>query len=639
MAGLSALAILAILGPLVAIGLILLLRSPRWSPYLALVGAVAGLCGALLGLWAKAGDAIPGTLVLPGLPNLPLRLIISPTTSLLSTVVAMVSFLVMLYAVGYMQEEAALPRFFAEMSLFVAAMQLLVLAGDWLLIIVGWELIALASYLLIGFWYERPGVRQAATRAFLTTRAADFGLYIGVFALVSQTQTSEIAPTLEVSGTAATVAGLGFLLAAIGKSAQIPLQGWLQDAMAGPTPVSALLHSATLVAAGPILLLRVYPVLNGSVLIIIGIVGGVTALLTGLTALAQVDLKRMLAASTSSQLGFMLLALGAGSPGAALLHLVFHAAMKSSLFLGAGIFQHKYHSTNFSEIAAKGGGRAYPPVYLCFVIAGLALAGVPPLAGFWSKDAIIAATFASAQAWLFTPLVLLGTLLTGSYVGRALRLLWPKPESISREVNANKSAVSGWMLTGLVSLTGLATTSGLLVKPIGQLVGQEIPENGLALVLGLAVALVGLLVGWFELIGSFWQRLAQGNFRLDDWLKVLLVQPVLLLARVVSRADGWLHSGVLGVGRTGLNMARRVAGFDSRLHGAVVLTGRAGLDLARLSRQTDERGIDRLIAWMVRNIRLLGGRVRELPSGLVHQELLLTAAAVILLLGLILISR
>nr|MDQ3317211.1 NADH-quinone oxidoreductase subunit L [Actinomycetota bacterium] len=228
-----------ILGPLVAAALILVLR--RGAPALGLLGAGISLVAALFTLSRVAGGARYAA-ELPGLPGLPLRLVAEPLTALLAVLVAVVGFLVMVYAVGYMRGEESLPRFFAGMSFFVAAMQALVLAGDWVLLLAAWELIGFSSYLLIGFWFERPGVGPAATRAFLYTRTADLGLYAAIFVLISQSGTSEISRTLEAGGPAAVLAGLFLLLAAMGKSAQTPFHGWLLDAMAGPTPVSALLH-------------------------------------------------------------------------------------------------------------------------------------------------------------------------------------------------------------------------------------------------------------------------------------------------------------------------------------------------------------------------------------------------------------
>ncbi|MGK7297120.1 MAG: proton-conducting transporter transmembrane domain-containing protein, partial [Candidatus Wenzhouxiangella sp. M2_3B_020] len=270
--------LLPVLLPLLAAAAILVLR--RGGPALALGGAVLGL-GASLWLLARVASGPAETLLLPGLPEMPLRLTAEPLTALLAVAVATVGTFVLTYAVGYMQRESGLPRFCAVMSLFLAAMQALVLAGDWILLLAAWELIGLCSYLLIGFWFQRPEAADAAGRAFLYTRSADLGLYVAIFILIGSTGTSEIAATLATDGGATVAAGLLLLMAAMGKSAQVPLQDWLMRAMAGPTPVSALLHSATLVAAGAILLIRSAPLLSPGVLLAIGLVGGITTVAAG----------------------------------------------------------------------------------------------------------------------------------------------------------------------------------------------------------------------------------------------------------------------------------------------------------------------------------------------------------------------
>jgi NADH-quinone oxidoreductase subunit L len=592
-------AALAILGPLSAAAAILVSR--RGAALLALLGSAAGLAGALVALFGVAGGARYAA-ELPGLPGLPLRLIAGPLTVTLSAVVAAAGFLILVYAVGYMEGEANKPRFFAGMSFFVAAMQTLALAGDWVLLLAAWELISLSSYLLIGFWFWREGIPSAATTAFLYTRAADLGLYVAIFVLISQTGTSEISRTFDVGGTAAVVAGLLLLVAAAGKSAQVPLQGWLQDAMVGPTPVSALLHSATLVAAGAILMIRVAPLLPPIVQLVVGLLGGLTVLVTGLIALSQRDLKRLLAASTSSQYGFMLLAVGAGAPVAALFHLVAHAAMKSSLFLGAGVFQHARGSTAFADLS--GVGRERRLAFLGFVVAGLALAGVPPLSGFFSKDAVIAASFESPYAPFLAPLALAGALLTAIYVARALRLLW------RGEGEGEPVAGMRWMGASLVVLVALAAALGFAGEPLARLVGGEILGGLVAAALGLTLALGGLLVGWFVPAGRLLGPLrvpAERGFRVGSGFDGLVAWPVLAVARSADLFDRGIHAGVLAVGT-------------------------AALAVARASRLTDEAGIDRLIAALVRRTRDLGDSARELQTGLVHRELLLAAAGAALIL-------
>jgi NADH-quinone oxidoreductase subunit L len=624
-----------ILGPLAAAAAILLVR--RWAPALAAVGALVGLAAAGRTLVLVVGGATLAA-ELPGLPGLPLRLVADPLAALLATVVAVVGLLVLAYAVGYMEGERDQVRFYAAMAFFVAAMQALVLAGDWLLFLAGWELIGLASYLLIGFWFERPGVAAAATRAFATTRAADLGLYVGIFALTAAAGTTEIAATLAVGGPAATLAGLALLVAAMGKSAQAPLQGWLMDAMAGPTPVSALLHAATLVVAGVVLLTRASPLLPDDVRLFVGLVGGVTAVAAGVTAVAQSDLKRLLAASTSSQLGLMLLAIGAGSVGAAIVHLVANAAMKSALFLGAGVFQHARDSTAFAALA--GVGRERRLAFVAVVVAGLALAGVPPLAGFWSKDAVIAAALDAPARALLLPLAWLGSALTGVYVARFLRLLW-EPVEPRRHEHRRDDPGRMWMGLGLAALAALAAVLGLAVAPIGELLGTEIPENVLAVAVGLLAAAIGLAAGWFvtveRLLGPAY-GLARDGFRVDGGLDELIVRPALALARAGDWLDRAIHAAVLGVGGGALVVAAAAWRVDSRIHAGVEGVGAAAMSVARASRFSDEAGIERWISNLVEGTRRLGARARLLQTGLVHRELLLAAGATAVVLLLVVLS-
>jgi NADH-quinone oxidoreductase subunit L len=593
------LASFAILGPLAATALILALR--RAAAPLALLGTGVGLTAALVTLVRVAGGARYSA-QLPGLPGLLLRLNVDPLSAVLVAVVAVVSLLVLVYAVGYMQQEDGKPRFYAGMALFSAAMQALVLAGDWVLLLAAWELIGFSSYLLIGFWFWRQGVGPSATRAFLYTRTADLGLYVAIFVLIAASGTSEISETLRVDGPASLVAGLLLLAAATGKSAQTPLQGWLQDAMAGPTPVSALLHSATLVAAGAILMIRAFPLLPEEALLAVGLLGGMTAVVTGMIALSQGDLKRLLASSTSSQYGLMLLAVGAGAPVAAAAHLMTHAAMKSALFLSAGVFQHARHSTRFDDLGSV--GRERRRAFLGFASAGLALAGIPPLSGFFSKEAIVAASLASPYAYLFAPLALLSTFLTGAYVARAARILWRgASEETPQEVPV---AGAAWMGAGLGGLAMLAATLGVAVGPLGILLGVELPESGIAALLGaaaaigLAAAIAGLLAGWLipagRLLGPLLEP-AAGGFRIAGGFDGLIVRPALTLARVFGRLDRYVHA-------------------------VVVAVGRGGVAVAGVTRFADERGIDGLIRALVRGTRRLGSRARELQSGLVHRELL-----------------
>ncbi len=607
---------LTLLSPLLAgLAIFALRRAPE---ALALAGAALGLAGAL-GLLATGGAQA----VLPGLPDMPLRLNATPLTAVLALLVATVAGFVLVYAKGYMAKDPEKPRFFGTMLLFVTAMQGLVLAGDWMMLLAAWEMIGFASYLLIGFWHSREGVASAATRAFIYTRSADLGLYLGAFLLIGVAGTSEISATLATTGTSALIAGLLLLVAAMGKSAQVPLQDWLQRAMAGPTPVSALLHSATLVAAGAILLIRVAPMLPGGALLAVGIVGGVTAVVTGLIALAERDLKRLLAASTSSQYGLMLVAVGAGAPIAALLHLIAHAAIKSSLFLGAGVFQHDRASTAMEAVA--GAGRARPGIFAGFALAALALAGIPPLAGFFSKDAIIAAALASPSAPWLVPLTLAGSVLTGAYMGRALRVLWqgdpgPAPKPIPL------------MAAGMAALVALAVVLGATFGPLERMLGAEMAKAGLtAAALGLAAALSGLALGWLVPAAHLLRGMlpwVERGFVTAGGMDGLVLHPALACAAACERLEQALLSFVRGIGKTALGLTTFIAVVERWLYNAVLAIGRVNLSLGQFAQRTDGDGIDAAIFGLVRRTVETGSRARRLQSGFIHRELAITTVGI-----------
>ena len=621
---------LTILAPLGAGLTTLALR--RMPEAIALTGAALGLAGAIALLAGVAGGA-DVTATLPFLPDLPILLVASPLTATLALVVATVAAMVLTYAAGYMSHDPERPRFFGTMLMFVAAMQLLVLSGDWITLLAAWEMIGFASYLLIGFWHRRKGVPGAAMRAFLYTRTADLGLYLAAFLLIGIAGTSEISATLSTTGTPALIAGLLLLFAAMGKSAQVPMQDWLMRAMAGPTPVSALLHSATLVAAGAILLIRTAPMLPGGALLAIGIVGGATAVIAGLMALAATDLKRLLAASTASQYGLMLIAVGAGAPVAALLHLIAHAAIKSALFLGAGVFQHDRESTDLDTLA--GAGRARPGIFAGFALAALALAGLPPLAAFYSKDAILAAALDSPSAAWFLPLALAGSVLTGAYMGRALKVLWSgTPEKPRDKVPL--------MAVGMGVLVILAATLGFAFKPLEAMLGAHLAEPGwIVPAMGLAVGLAGLALGWLlapaRLLGPLLAP-ARNGFPLAGGMDALVVRPTLALARLCDRLDAWIIRRVVlgGIVAGTQALSRRIERAEDSLLALLNAVGRLNLSLGLASLRFDRDTIDRAIFGLVDRTIALGTRARRLQSGLIHREMALTVAGIALVTGVLL---
>ena len=354
--------------------------------------------------------------------------LVDPLSSAMLLVVTIVSFLVHVYSIGYMAHDHGFWRFFTWLPLFVFAMLILVLADNYLVMFVGWEGVGLCSYLLIGFWFERPEPAGAAKKAFVMNRIGDWGFMIGmittflVFGSMNFVDVfARVAKDPPAQGVLSLI-GLAFFLGATGKSAQLPLYSWLPDAMEGPTPVSALIHAATMVTAGVYLVARSTPIYDaaGPVLAGIGGVGALTAIFAATIALVQFDIKRVMAYSTVSQLGYMFLALGVGAPIAAMFHLITHAFFKALLFLGSGSVIHGIGDVQ--DMRRMGGLRSKMPLtYWTMVIAGGALAALPPLAGFWSKDEILGSAFTDGYPILWVVGVFTGGL-TAFYVTRAIYL-------------------------------------------------------------------------------------------------------------------------------------------------------------------------------------------------------------------------
>ncbi len=352
-------------------------------------------------------------------------ILIDPVTVVMLGLVTFVALMVQIYSIGYMRGDPRFGWYYAVHALFAASMLTLILADNFLLLYVSWELVGACSYLLIGFWHERPAAREAAKKAFVVTRIGDVGMLIGILLLWREVGSFEMSAAFEavrsesISQGVATAAALLLFLGAMGKSAQFPFHVWLPDAMEGPTPVSALIHAATMVVAGVYLVARAFPIFeaSGSALVVVAIIGLVTALMSSTIALVSTDLKRILAYSTISHLGLMMLSLGAFGYTAAIFHLLAHGFAKALLFLGAGSV---LHSTEEQDIRNMGGLRKVMPLTaLVFSLGALSLGGIPVLSGFWSKDEILAAV-SEHRPPVFIVLALITAFLSAMYMARAM---------------------------------------------------------------------------------------------------------------------------------------------------------------------------------------------------------------------------
>jgi NADH-quinone oxidoreductase subunit L len=400
--------------------------------------------------------------------------IIDPLTIVMLALVTFVSVIVQVYSLGYMRhngrDDPRIGWYFAVHSLFTAAMLTLVLADNLLLLYVGWELVGLCSYLLIGFWYERQTASNAAKKAFITTRIGDVGLLIGILLLVAEFGTFDIGTILGslgdpgVNSTVVTASAFLIFLGAMGKSAQFPLHVWLPDAMEGPTPVSALIHAATMVTAGVFLVARLLPLYEASysAQMAVASVGLFTALMGASLALVVTDLKRILAYSTMSHLGFMMLALGALGPAAAIFHLLMHGVAKAMLFLSAGSIMHSMHDE--TDIRKMGGLRHRMPITTtAFTIGALALAGIAPLSAFWSKDEILLVV-ADGLPPIFVIGFLVAAFMSALYMARAIHVVFFGPATAATKDVHESPPIMSWPLALLAALTVFI---GVIALPLG----------------------------------------------------------------------------------------------------------------------------------------------------------------------------
>ncbi len=431
--------------------------------------------------WLAAGDF-----------KVNLDILVDPVSLTMMLIVTGVGGLIVLYSNGYMAGEDEERRYFAYMAFFVFSMLMLVMGGNLLLLLVGWGLVGLASYLLIGFYHDRPEAIAAAKKAFIVNAIGDAAMALGFFLLIAKTGTLDFTATFDaaadgqLSSSTANLVALGLLAGAIAKSAQLPLHTWLPDAMEGPTPVSALIHAATMVTAGVYLIVRTHAIFEAApdVQHLAAVLGGVTLVVAGLVALVQWDIKRVIAYSTMSQIGYMFLAAGIGAYGYAMFHLMTHAFFKALLFLAAGVIIH--HLAGEQDIRKMGGLRGVMPfTHAVFLVGALALAGIPPFSGFWSKDGIISSALAEGGVLGYSLLVLglVGALLTGAYTFRLYFLVFRgQPSELVLEHAGGHGAAHGdgaedaaghgahgegprSMLLPVGVLAVLATIGGLVVIP------------------------------------------------------------------------------------------------------------------------------------------------------------------------------
>jgi len=582
--------------------------------------------------------------------HLELGIRVDGLASMMFVVVCLVSLLVQIYSLGYMHGDTRYTWYYAMLNLFTGSMLTLVIANNLVQMLVGWELVGICSYLLIGHWFEEKENSDAAIKAFLTTRTGDLGFDIGIFVLFVGAGTFNIGQLQSrvaaghVSTLVITAGAILLFSGAVGKSAQFPLHVWLPDAMAGPTPVSALIHAATMVTAGVYMVARLYGLFSAShaALAVISVIASITMLLAAVLACVQRDIKRVLAYSTVSQLGYMMAALSVGAGAAGVFHLWTHAFFKALLFLGAGSVIHAVHSNDMHEM---GGLLKYMPVTaVTFLIGTVALAGVFPFAGFWSKDEIVAAAYTSGHKLVFLA-ALITAFLTAFYMARACTLTFfgsyrrmPIAGGATDEHHAehlpHESPRS--MTAPLIILAALSCVAGFVGIP-GHNVFAEwvrvVPAHEGHFVpwiaaVSLLVAFAGIGLGWrmysgahfgfgvvdpLERLGPLY-RAAVRRFYIDDFYIAVFVRPVQYAysSFVYNVLDQKVIDGAV-------NAAGKLT----------VLTGRA-------VRSTDERGVDGLVnsfAWLTNKLsfglrRSQTGNVQRYAVGLFVGVVILAAVLI-----------
>ena len=638
--------------PLVASALLLLLRGhPRG---LAPVGVSALLGTLALGGWAAATEP---TMVWDWSPAIRTGLAVEGFSRVMVLLVPAIAVPIFVYAAA--TEKEGRLRLLTLLLAFTGAMLLLVCAVDFLMLLTAWELVGATSWALIGHGWRESDNARAAAQAFVTTRVGDLGLYVAGGALFAVTGGFALADVGRASGWELNLIAAGVLFAAAAKSAQLPFSPWLFSAMAGPTPVSALLHSATLVAAGAYLLIRVAPQLDavGWFTPAVAATGLATAIAGGIVASIQPHAKRALAGSTSAQYGLMFVAVGASSTAAAGVHLVTHAAFKSLLFLGAGV---AIHASGTQSLAGMRLGRALPLIAVLSAVAALALAAVPPFGGAWSKEEIVAAGV-HASPWLGAGVFVAG-FLSAFYAARYQALAFGSGTPLTSDGGSTPPETlrhhpDAWEVGSLAVLA--AATLGLSLLWLPGVVGLVEDATGGALFrstpweLPVSLAMIVLAFGSVRLLARRGRLASVGlpggvQEAAADWLglpaatRLLVVTPVITLSRLLARFDDLVvDAGVRGVGHVAEAASRLFSirvewTFDGVVHAVATTTLQAALG----SRTTDEAGIDGTVEGTARAVGSLGAQSRRLQTGLVHHYYVVLASglaasiAVLALLGL-----
>jgi NADH-quinone oxidoreductase subunit L len=517
---------------------------------------VSFICSCFIFAHRTQGAAEFMWISISGVFQVPLGLTLDQLSRTMAVLVSGVGAVIHIYSLGYMQDDEGKSRYFAALSLFMFAMLGIVLANNFIMLFIFWELVGFTSYVLIGHWFYRDAAADAANKAFIATRIGDFGFMIGILMLWMATGSvvfTEVAPqmsTLTGHPIFLTVVALLIFCGAIGKSAQFPLHVWLPDAMEGPTPISALIHAATMVAAGVYMLVRVTFIIQGSqtALLVIAWIGTITAVMAALIATQQNDIKRILAYSTLSQLGYMVMAVGLASNDAAMFHLFTHAFFKALLFLAAGsVIVMLHHEQNIWQMG--GLSRKLPITFITFVVGALALIGCPPFSGFFSKDAILALAY-ERNTPIFA-VALLTAFLTAFYVIRMLVIVFfGRPRS---DMARNSRESPPVMTVPLIVLALLATFGGFaffarkfLVLPVEKEVAIVVPALAIVTLIagtGLAIALYGNratepLKDW---------ELLRHKFYFDELYRWLIYWTQELLAHVSAFVDRWIiDAGAVG---------------------------------------------------------------------------------------------